>query len=225
MAEWIDLDGTDGGRAWLARPESGDGPGVVVLHAWWGLNGMIREYTERLAAEGFVAIAPDLYRGVVVDTIDAADAASGEVSMAAGKALVRAAVDRLRSDDRELGPAIGVVAFSFGCYYALDLAAGGNAVGAVVLHYGTGGAFDWSNAEAAFLGHFAADDPYESADEIEALRAALAEAGLEVRFETYPGTSHWFVEPDRPEYDEAAAALAWSRTIAFLRENLGPLGA
>jgi carboxymethylenebutenolidase len=225
MGDWVDLEGTDGARAWLTRPTSGDGPGVVVLHPWWGLNETIRAYADRLAEEGFVAIAPDLYRGVVVDTIDAADVASGNVSAADGRRLVRAGVDRLRADEGELGRGIGVVGFSFGCYFALDLAAAGDGVDAVVLHYGTGGELDWSRARAAFLGHFAADDPYESAAEVEGLRAALADAGLEVRFETYPGTRHWFVEPDRPEYDEAAAELAWQRTVAFLRENLGPLGA
>lgn len=225
MGDWVELNGTEGGRAWLTRPASGDGPGVVVLHAWWGLNETIRGYADRLADEGFVAIAPDLFRGAVADTIEAADATSGDVSAADAKRLVSAAVDRLRADEGELGRGIGVVAFSFGCYFALDLAARGNGVDAVVLHYGTGGEFDWSPARAAFLGHFASDDPYESAGEVEALRAALADARLEVRFETYPATRHWFVEPDRPEYDEAAAELAWQRTVAFLRENLGPLGA
>jgi carboxymethylenebutenolidase len=225
MGDWIDLDRTDGGRAWLARPAAGDGPGVLVLHAWWGLNATMRAYADRLAEAGFVAIAPDLYRGTIADTIDAADAASSEVSAADGKRLVRAAVDRLRSDEGELGRGIGVVAFSFGCYFGLELAAHGNDVDAVVLHYGTGGEMDWSQAEAAFLGHFAANDPYESAEEVEALRSALADSGLGVRFESYPGTRHWFVEPDRPEYDAEAAQLAWDRTVAFLRENLGPLGA
>lgn len=225
MGDWVDLESTEGGRAWLARPASGDGPGVVVLHAWWGLNETIRGYADRLAGEGFVAIAPDLYRGRVVDTIEAAESAADELSASDAGRLARAAVDRLRADEGELGRGIGVVAFSLGCPFALDLAAHGNGVDAVVLHYGTGGDLDWSAAGAAFLGHFAADDPYESATDVQALRAALSEAGLEVRFETYPGTSHWFVERDRPEYDEAAAELAWQRTVAFLRENLGPLGA
>lgn len=225
MGDWIELDGTEGARAWLTRPPSGDGPGVLVLHAWWGLNDTVRAFADRLAAEGFVALAPDLYGGTVVDTIEAADRASGEVSAAAGKRIVRAAADRLRGDAGELGRGIGVVAFSFGCYFALDLAAEGDAIDAVVLYYGTGGAFDWSRSTTAFRGHFAAEDPYESADDIEALRRALADAGREVRFETYPGTSHWFAEPDRPEYVADAAETAWRRTVAFLRENLGPLGA
>ncbi|HEY3524253.1 MAG TPA: dienelactone hydrolase family protein, partial [Candidatus Limnocylindrales bacterium] len=71
MGEWIELDGTDGGRAWVSRPTIGDGPGVLVLHAWWGLNATIRGYADRLAQEGFVALAPDLFRGTVADTIDA----------------------------------------------------------------------------------------------------------------------------------------------------------
>jgi carboxymethylenebutenolidase len=224
MGGWIDLDGTEDGRAWLARPESGDGPGVVVLHAWWGLNETIRAYANRLADEGFLAIAPDLYRGTVVDTIEAAEQAVAKVAEPDAQALVAAAVARLRADDGELGRGIGVVAFSFGCGFALELAAAGSGVDAVVLHYGTGGEFDWSGTKAAFLGHFAEQDPYEEPRYVEALRRSIEAAGLEVHFETYPGTRHWFAEPDRPEFDPAAAALAWSRTVAFLRENLGPIG-
>jgi carboxymethylenebutenolidase len=199
MGEWIEVAGTESGRAWLARPVSAQGPGVVVLHAWWGLNETIRAYADRLAGEGFVAIAPDLYAGRVVDTIEAAEGASGQVSAAAADRLLHAAVDRVRSDASELGRGIGVVAFSFGCPFAIDLAAEGNGVDAVVLHYGTGGEPDWSDARAAFLGHFAAQDPYEESRYVEALRRSIADAG--------------------------AAGLAWDRTVAFLRENLGPLGA
>ncbi|HEU4571515.1 MAG TPA: dienelactone hydrolase family protein, partial [Candidatus Limnocylindrales bacterium] len=90
MGDWLDLDGSDSARAWLSRPASGDGPGVLVLHAWWGLNETIRSYAERLAGEGFVALAPDLFGGTVADTIEAADAASSEVRMADGRRIVRA---------------------------------------------------------------------------------------------------------------------------------------
>jgi carboxymethylenebutenolidase len=225
MGEWIDLEGPQRSRAWLARPASGDGPGVVVFHAWWGLNETVREYADRLAGEGFVAIAPDLYGGTVVDTIEDAERAVDSQPAAERRPFVDAAVARLRADEGELGRGIGVVAFSMGCWYALALAAVDEAVDAVVLHYGTGQLLDWSTSRAAFLGHFAENDPYEEPESIEALRASLADAGREVRFETYPATSHWFVEADRPEYDEAAAETAWRRTVGFLRENLGPLGA
>jgi carboxymethylenebutenolidase len=225
MGSWVALDGTDAARGWLAAPSAGDGPGVLVLHAWWGLNDTIRAYVDALAGEGFLALAPDLYRGTVVDTIEAADEASGRVAAAAARKVVRSAVDRLRADDRELGRGIGVVAFSFGCPFALELAADGDGVDAVVLHYGTGGAHDWTATEAAFLGHFAAEDPYEEPESVDALQRSLEAAGREVTFHSYDGTHHWFVEPDRPEYVPEAAALAWSRTVAFLRENLGPLGA
>ncbi|HET7026904.1 MAG TPA: alpha/beta fold hydrolase [Candidatus Limnocylindrales bacterium] len=225
MGDWIDLDGTDGGRAWLARPASNDGPGVIVLHAWWGLNETIRAYADRLADEGFVALAPDLFHGTVTDTIDAADVASSEASEAEVMRIIEATASRLRADEGELGRAIGVVGFSFGAAFALALAVADPAVDAVVVHYGTWPGLDWSRTQASFLGHFAEDDPYESRDAVETLRTELDQAGREVRFATYPETNHWFVEPDRPEYDEAAAQLAWDRTVAFLRENLGPLGA
>jgi carboxymethylenebutenolidase len=225
MGEWIDLEEADRPRAWLARPASGDGPGVIILHAWWGLNETIRRYADRLAGEGFVAIAPDLYGGTVVDTIEDAEHAVDSRPAAERRPVVDAAVARLRSDDGELGRGIGVVAFSMGCSYALALAAEDEAVDAVVLHYGTGELLDWSRSRAAFLGHFAENDPFEEPEYVAALQRSLAAAGREARFETYAGTGHWFVEPDRPEYDARAAETAWQRTVAFLRENLGPLGA
>ncbi|HEY3523171.1 MAG TPA: dienelactone hydrolase family protein, partial [Candidatus Limnocylindrales bacterium] len=155
----------------------------------------------------------------------AADELSSNAARVEVERLIAAGLGRLRADEGEVGRGIGIVAFSFGCGFALELAAAGNDVDAVVLHYGTGGELDWSRTRAAFLGHFAADDPFEPPDAVEALRAALERAGRDVRFETYPGAKHWFAEPDRPEHDERAAGVAWDRTVAFLRENLGPLGA
>ncbi len=224
MGDWIELAGTDA-RAWRSTPERGDGPGVLVLHAWWGLNETIRAIADRLGSEGFVAVAPDLYGGRVVNTIQAAESAADALDGDAARAVVSAAVTHVRGDDAEVGRGIGVVGFSLGASFALRLAATDPGVDAVVLYYGTGGEFDWSSSRAAFLGHFAERDPFEEPAYVSALRDALAAAGREVRFETYPGTSHWFAEPDRPEYDERSAGTAWERTVAFLRENLGPIGA
>ena len=93
-------------------------------------------------------------------------------------------------------------------------------VGAVVVFYGTDDG-DYSSSKAAYLGHFAEHDPYESLEAVSALEENIRQAGREVSFSVYPGTHHWFVEPNRPEYDPAAAELAWERTIEFLRERLG----
>jgi carboxymethylenebutenolidase len=93
------------------------------------------------------------------------------------------------------------------------------AVAAVVVFYGTGGG-SYARARAAFLGHYAEDDEFESLESVMQLEDRLRAAGRPVEFHIYPGAKHWFFEPDRPEYDPTAAQLAWERTVAFLRENL-----
>jgi len=230
MGSWIDLDGGVG-RAWLARPESGAGPGVLLLHAWWGLNATFRELADRLAAEGFDVLAPDLFGGVVVDTVEAAEVegAKHDREWREILALVQAGAASLVRDRGEIGRGIGVIGASFGAAYALELVAAppaSVAVDAVVLIYGTGGEQDWSRTQAAFQGHFAEQDPYETAQAVDGLERALRNANRSVDFHRYTGVGHWFMERDRADaYNEAAAELAFGRIVAFLRENLGPLGA
>jgi carboxymethylenebutenolidase len=117
-------------------------------------------------------------------------------------------------------PTIGVVGFSLGGYYALGLACQKpKNIAAVVTFYGTGrGKF--TEAQAAFLGHFAEEDEFESAEAVHQLEEYIRQAGKKVAFQVYPHTRHWFFEPDRPEYDPAAARLAWERTAAFLQKEL-----
>jgi carboxymethylenebutenolidase len=89
----------------------------------------------------------------------------------------------------------------------------------VVLFYGTGPA-DFSSSQAAYLGHFAENDPYEPQANVDWLEESLKSAGRPVTFYRYPGAGHWFFEPDRNDaYDPAAASLAWDRTLAFLKDS------
>jgi carboxymethylenebutenolidase len=113
-----------------------------------------------------------------------------------------------------------VVGFSLGAYYALDLAADEpEHIRAVVLFYGTGEG-DFGASQAAYQGHFAEDDPFEPRGNVDALESALKRAGRPVTFYHYPGMGHWFYEPDRTDaFNEAAADLAWVRTLAFLTET------
>lgn len=201
----------------LALPLAGSGPGVLVLHAWWGLNDTIKAVCMRLAEAGFVAFAPDLYRGETAAT--AADAKRLGAALDADHGRARAdltrAVDDLRA--RAGGSGLAVLGYSLGGYYALDLAAARpDAVRSVVLFYGTGGG-DWAASRADYLGHFASDDPFEPPANVEALERALVAAGRAVTFHRYDGVGHWFCEPDRADaYGPAAAELAWHRTLAFL---------
>jgi carboxymethylenebutenolidase len=208
-------------RGHLALPATGKGPGVLVLHAWWGLNDTIKGICERLAHEGNVVFAPDLYHGKVATTIEEAGTLSHLDADRAGAEIV-AAVDFLLERAGDEGRAIAVVGFSLGAYFALKLSVDDAArVRSVVVFYGTG-PVAFAKSQAAYLGHFAENDDFEPAAEVHALEAVLRAAGRPVTFHTYPGTGHWFFEPDRTDaYDEEAAQLAWRRTIAFLHEQHG----
>jgi carboxymethylenebutenolidase len=198
----------------------GGGSGVLVLHAWWGLNDGIRRFCDRLAGEGFVALAPDLCDGRTAHTIEEARALAGGLDEDAATRRAAEGLDRLRAHPAGRGP-LGVVGFSMGVWFALDLAAKHADVGAVVLYYGTASGIDHARGRAPVLGHFAQHDEFEAAEEVSSLEDDLRRAGRPVRFEVYPRVGHWFAEADRPEaYDAAAASLALRRTAGFLRSQL-----
>jgi len=213
----------------VASPPTGKGPGVLVLHAWWGLNDTMKGVCTRLAESGFVAFAPDLYHGKVADNI--ADAETLVKALNANDLQAKSEIadatrflrhttvwhERVGQADRGLA----VIGFSLGAYYALDLAAADpEHIRAVVLFYGTGDA-DLSNSQAAYLGHFAENDPYEPQSNVDALEEYLKRLGRPVTFYRYPDMGHWFFERDRTDaYNREAATLAWERTLTFLRNSL-----
>lgn len=195
--------------------------GVLVLHAWWGLNDDVKAFCRRLSKAGFVAYAPDLYDGKIATTrkeaqalVDASDAKESQ-----NEPLVENAAKDL--SEKTEGKPIGVVAFSMGCYYALHLANHPPVpVNAVVLYYGTGSRKS-ASSKAAYLGNFAGKDEFVEDGDRNALERALKDAGHSVTFYTYPGTGHWFAEPGVKEaYNRDAAELAWKRTIQFLRSTI-----
>jgi carboxymethylenebutenolidase len=206
-------------RGLLAAPPSGEGPGVLVLHAWWGLNDTFKGVCTRLSESGFVAFAPDLYHGKIARTIPDAEALAHELfqNQERASADVMHAIQFLAG--RTGRSTLAVMGFSMGANYALDLSvADPERIRSVVLFYGTG-AIDFSKSRAAYLGHFAENDPYEPLSGVDELEQALKKAERPVTFYRYPGTGHWFFEPDRLDaYDEAAAKLAWDRTLTFLKQ-------
>lgn len=212
---------------YLAEPKPGSGPGVLVLHAWWGLTEPFRQVCDRLAAAGFVAFAPDLYHGKTTASVEEAEA------------LVEALdqdVERVRSDitgavqilrqysatNLEDGSGkLALVGFSMGGAYALDMSIRmSEEIAAVVTFYASYPGLDYHRASAAYLCHFAEDDPFESAESAAQMEQELQAAGRPVTVYTYPGSKHWFFEENRPEYDAEAARIAWQRTIMFLHERL-----
>lgn len=209
-------------EGFLAVPASGKGDGVLVLHAWWGLNETIKDVCKRLADAGFIAFAPDLYHGKIAKTIPEAEAlgsaldANYKQAQADVVEAVKFLIARVGADN----PGLAVLGFSLGAFYALELAdADPEHIRRVILFYGSGGD-SFSHSKAAYLGHFAELDPYEPPSNIEGLEQGLRSAGRPVTFYQYPGTGHWFFEPDRLDaYDKEAADLAWERTLEFLRRR------
>ncbi len=206
---------------YLVTPSKGKGSGILVLHPWWGLNDTIKGVCNQLASEGYIACAPDMYHGEIAVTIAEAEQLSSQLDEDQARADIAEALKILDEQLGAEGQKIGVIAFSMGAYFALELSANDpERVAAVVLFYGTGPA-DFSQAQAAYQGHFAAVDEYEPDENVEWLENALQASGNPVTFYRYEGVGHWFFEADRPDaYSQAAANLAWERTLSFLRKNL-----
>ena len=205
---------------YLAIPPAGKGNAVLVLHAWWGLNDTLKAFCTRLAQSGFVAFAPDLYHGKVADNIPDAEALGRALDANHLQAKADIANATMFLGERAGQTSLAVIGFSLGAYYALDLAADDpEHIRSVVLFYGTGGG-DYSKSSAAYLGHFAENDEFEPQSNVDELEESLRRAGPPVTFHRYSGTGHWFFEPDRLQaYNQAAASLAWDRTLTFLRRS------
>jgi len=205
------------GDAHLAIPPSGYGRGVLVLHPWWGLNGFVRDLCDRFAAEGFVALAPDLYDGETTSDIARAAELSSSLDSERTERRVTNALAQLLAHPATTGPSAAAVGLSMGASWAIWLSAErADAVAAVVAFYGTG-SVPFEETRASFLGHFAEIDEYEPLDAVRELEEQIRGAGRDVTFHVYPGTKHWFFESDVPEaFDPAAAEIAWTRTVEFL---------
>lgn len=194
----------------ILKPSRGAGPGVLVVHPWWGLNQSVRDYGAALVREGFVVGLPDVFEGHVVTEIDAAQKQIETYWEKAG--------ERVGAALRELADAVGGdvagVGFSFGGFHLMRLLDQKLPLRAVVAYYAT---HPLPARHVPVLAHLAEEDAFESGEDMAALAKATAKAGPPNASYTYPGTKHWFAESDRPEYDADAARLAFKRTTAFLR--------
>jgi carboxymethylenebutenolidase len=205
--------------AYLASPDEG-GPGVLVLHAWWGLKPFFKAFCDRLAEQGFIALAPDLNDSQIAGTIDEAKALMEKRNSQFTGDIIIAAKDFLLGYPGLKGNKIGVMGFSLGGAWALYIASSApEQVAAVVVFYGSAD-IDFSKIKARVLGHYSDKDEWEPIEDIRTMESKLKTAGVEVTFHIYPGLPHWFVEDDRPEFNPGAAELSWNRTIGFLQGAL-----
>jgi carboxymethylenebutenolidase len=207
------------GTGFLVSPEKPRGK-VLVLHAWWGLNDFFKNFANRLASQGFLALAPDLYDGPVAKSVEEAKVLHSKIDNARLERIVLGATDYLRAEPSP-GQKMGVVGFSMGAAWSLLVSTlKPESVGAVVVYYGSY-PVDFSKSKASYLGHFVPGDEWEPDADVHATEEKIRGAGRDVTFHFYPGTKHWFIEENRPlEYDRGAADLAWKRTLEFLDKKL-----
>ncbi|MGI9292092.1 MAG: dienelactone hydrolase family protein [Gammaproteobacteria bacterium] len=212
-----------GWLAWPAGKPKGESPGVIVIHEWWGLNDNIRQTSERLAAEGYVTLAVDLYGGQIAETPKGAMKLMQGLNENAdtGRANLAAAYDYLHN---AMGlEKVGIIGWCLGGRWSLQASLHmPKDIDATVIYYG-GVTDDKKQLEALqmpILGHFASTDPIVPPDTVIAFRDALKELDKESEVFIYPDTKHAFSNPSGLAYQPEAAEKAWQRTLKFFGENL-----
>jgi carboxymethylenebutenolidase len=226
MGEMIEF-ASNGGTAngYLATPEAGTGVPLVVIQEWWGLVPHIQDVCDRFAAEGFLALAPDLYRGESTTEPDEAGKLMMALNMAEAAKDLSGAVDEVSV--RAGGDRVGITGFCMGGGLALVAATQRpDKIKACVPWYGLipwpDAQPDWDALDAVVLGHYAENDGFFTPDAARDLEDDLRRRGKEVEIVIHPGVDHAFFNDTRPEvYDAAASLAAWQQTVGFLLTNLG----
>jgi carboxymethylenebutenolidase len=218
---------SNGGTAhgYLAVPASGSGPGVVVIQEWWGLTDHIADVTNRLAAEGFVALAPDLYGGSTTHDSEEAGRLMQELPVDRAARDLGGAVDYLLGHEAVTSQKVGAVGFCMGGGFVLVLAAQqGDKIGAAVPFYGLlkEDYPSFSGLTAPLLGHFGEQDDFAPTDAVRELASRIeAESGVKPEFHLYPAGHAFFNDENHlGTYDAEQAQTAWNRTLEFLRAHL-----
>ncbi len=208
--------------AWPADAEE-PRPGVIVIHEWWGLNDNIRQMTRRLASEGYVALAVDLYRGGVGEDAQSARALMREAMQ--DKPGMRAnlvAAHRFLREHAQ-APRVGSLGWCFGGSMSLEAALTlGGGLDATVMFYGHPEQ-DESRLlalQTPVLGLFAGEDRSIPVSAVEQFEATLQRLGREASIHVYAGAQHAFANPSGTRYDAVAAQDAWGKTLDFLQQHL-----
>lgn len=209
---------------YYAAPAGGSGPGVIVLQEWWGLVDHIKDVCDRLATEGFCALAPDLYHGDMTKSPDQAGKLMMALNIAQTEKDLRGAVDYVLAQKECSSKHVGTVGFCMGGQLSLYAAcANPEKVGACVIYYGVHPNVkpDLNALKAPVLGFFAEKDGFVTPTVAGELEGKIKAAGKNAEFHIYPGTDHAFFNDTRKEvYDAKAAQDTWTRMLAFYRANL-----
>ena len=217
--------GSGTAHGYLALPATGSGPGVIVIQEWWGLTDHISGIADRLAGEGFVALAPDLYGGTTTHDADEAGRLMMELPVDQAARDLAGAVDFLLGHEAVTSSKVGAVGFCMGGGFVLLLAAQqGDRIGAAVPFYGVGPAVPetYPGLRAAVQGHYGEEDGFYPVGDARAQEKQIrSESGAEVEFHYYPA-GHAFHNDTNAlgTYDETSARQAWERTVSFLRARL-----
>jgi len=208
---------------YLALPPAGRGPALVVIQEWWGLVPHITDLCDRFAAEGFVALAPDLYHGKRTTSPDEAGKLFMALDIARASQEIRGAATHLLAHPAAASRRAGVLGFCMGGQLALHAAMEHpDVIGCAVDFYGVhpNVTIDPARLTVPVLAHFGEHDRSVPVAEARALVARCREAGCAIEAHVYDA-GHAFFNDTRPQaYDAAAARLAWTRTLAFLRTHL-----
>jgi carboxymethylenebutenolidase len=198
-------------------------PGLIVIHEWRGLNDNIKAMTRKLASEGYVALAVDLYGGAKADTPEKARPLMAAVvgDQDAARANLKQAYDYL--DKYALAPKIGSVGWSLGGGWSLQTALMlPDHLRAMVMYYGpiSGSESELSTLQMPVLGFFAGLDESIPVRDVQLFRSTLLKLGKPAEIIIYPKAQRGFADPDSGAYDEQAATESWQKTLAFLADNL-----
>jgi len=231
--EWIKVTAADGGgfKAYLAKPEKGPGPGILVCQEVFGVNAQMRAVADHYAEAGYAALVPDLFwrlepgvqLGYGEADLQKAFALLGKFDEAAGVRDITAAVQAL-SAHPACKRRIGALGFCLGGKLAV-LAASRSGVDCAVSYYGVGIETlldELSKIAVPMVLHFAGRDKYVPPAAVEAIRKVLS-GRPDMEIHVYPECDHGFNTPGRPSYDKAAAATAHSRSVALFRRVMGPI--
>jgi carboxymethylenebutenolidase len=209
----------------LAVPDKpGTYPGLIVIHEWWGLNDWVKEQTEKLAAQGYVALAVDLYRGKVASDPSEAHELMRGLPQDRGIRDMQAAYDYL-SARKDVKPGrIASIGWCMGGGLALQFAIHQPRLAACVVNYGSlpTDPNDIQQILAPVLGNFGADDKGITPADVQAFDKTMKGLNRRIDVKIYPGAGHAFENPNNTSgYRPDAAADAWKRTLAFLHSALG----